>query len=58
MEIFICLQDGTYELYHPFELNLYIDTIMKPVLLYGGTRKIVFSCFHPDICTMQVFFLF
>ena len=49
------VQDGTYELYHPFELNLYIDTIMKPVLMYGGTRKIIFSCFHPDICTMQVF---
>ena len=29
---------------------------MKPVLMYGGSRKIIFSCFHPDICTMQVLF--
>lgn len=46
------VQDGTYELYHPFELNLYLDTIIKPVMQYGGSRKIVFSCFHPDICSM------
>jgi len=46
------LKDGTYELNHPFELNVYLDTIIKAVLQYGGYRKIVFSCFHPDICTM------
>jgi len=46
------LKDGTYELNHPFELNTYVDTILKPILQYGGSRKIVFSCFHPDICTM------
>ncbi|XP_037078748.1 glycerophosphocholine phosphodiesterase GPCPD1-like [Pollicipes pollicipes] len=46
------LQDGSFELYHPFELNSYIDNILKVVLTYSGTRKIIFSCFHPDICTM------
>ncbi|PSN43442.1 hypothetical protein C0J52_02644 [Blattella germanica] len=46
------LQDGTYELYHPFDLNLYLDVVLKVVLEHAGTRKIVFSCFHPDICTM------
>jgi len=46
------LKDGTYELNHPFELNVYVDTIIKAVLQYGGSRKIVFSCFNPDICTM------
>ncbi|KZS21732.1 Glycerophosphocholine phosphodiesterase GPCPD1 [Daphnia magna] len=46
------LKDGSFELNNPFELNLYLDTILKPVLQYGGTRKIIFSCFHPDICTM------
>ncbi|KAK7019207.1 Glycerophosphocholine phosphodiesterase gpcpd1 [Halocaridina rubra] len=46
------LRDGTYELYHPLELNRFLDLIIKVILEYGGKRKIVFSCFHPDICTM------
>ncbi|XP_043204717.1 glycerophosphocholine phosphodiesterase GPCPD1-like [Amphibalanus amphitrite] len=46
------LQDGSFELCHPFELNSYIDHILKVVLEHSGTRKIIFSCFHPDICTM------
>nr|CAD7452365.1 unnamed protein product [Timema tahoe] len=46
------LQDGTYEVYHPFDLNMYLDTVLKVVLRHAGTRKIVFSCFHPDVCTM------
>jgi len=47
-----CLQDGTYELNHPFDMNMYLDTVLKVVLHSAGSRKIVFSCFHPDICTM------
>ena len=46
------LKDGTYELNHPFELNLYLDIILRSILQDGGSRKIVLSCFHPDICTM------
>ncbi|XP_017875256.1 glycerophosphocholine phosphodiesterase GPCPD1-like isoform X2 [Ceratina calcarata] len=46
------LKDGTFELNHPFDLNLYLDTILKVVLEYGGDRKIVFSSFNPDICAM------
>ncbi|KAK4297274.1 hypothetical protein Pmani_030296 [Petrolisthes manimaculis] len=46
------LRDGTYELQHPFELNHFLDLIIKMVLEHSGKRKIVFSCFHPDICTM------
>ncbi|CAB3361909.1 Hypothetical predicted protein [Cloeon dipterum] len=46
------LKDGTYELYHPFDLNLYLDVVLETVLKHGGHRKIIFSCFHPDICTM------
>ncbi|XP_059475677.1 glycerophosphocholine phosphodiesterase GPCPD1-like isoform X2 [Neocloeon triangulifer] len=46
------LKDGTYELYHPFDLNLYLDIVLECVLKHGGHRKIIFSCFHPDICTM------
>ncbi|XP_069179920.1 glycerophosphocholine phosphodiesterase GPCPD1 isoform X2 [Procambarus clarkii] len=46
------LRDGTYELQHPFELNHFMDLIIKMILEHSGKRKIVFSCFHPDICTM------
>ncbi|XP_071519746.1 glycerophosphocholine phosphodiesterase GPCPD1-like isoform X1 [Panulirus ornatus] len=46
------LRDGTYELQHPFELNHFLDLIIKIILEHSGKRKIVFSCFHPDICTM------
>ncbi|KAJ8960972.1 hypothetical protein NQ318_020275 [Aromia moschata] len=44
------LADGTYELYHPTDLNLYLDTILEVVLRYGGDRRIIFSCFNADIC--------
>ncbi|XP_063223279.1 glycerophosphocholine phosphodiesterase GPCPD1 isoform X2 [Bacillus rossius redtenbacheri] len=46
------LQDGTYEVYHPFDLNLYLDVVLKVVLEHAGPRKIVISCFHPDVCSM------
>ncbi|RWS07450.1 glycerophosphocholine phosphodiesterase GPCPD1-like protein [Dinothrombium tinctorium] len=34
------------------DINDYIDIVLKTVLEYGGKRKIIFSCFHPDICSM------
>lgn len=37
---------------HPFDLNEYLDIILKVVLEYGCDRKIVFSAFNPDICAM------
>ncbi|XP_011868687.1 PREDICTED: glycerophosphocholine phosphodiesterase GPCPD1-like [Vollenhovia emeryi] len=46
------LKDGTFELNHPFDLNIYLDIIVKVVLEYGGDRKVVFSSFNPDICAM------
>ncbi|XP_029676266.1 glycerophosphocholine phosphodiesterase GPCPD1-like [Formica exsecta] len=46
------LKDGTFELNHPFDLNIYLDIILKVVLEYGGNRKVVFSSFNPDICAM------
>lgn len=45
-------KDGTYELNHPFDLNMYLDIVLKVVLHFAGSRKIIFSCFHPDVCTM------
>lgn len=44
------ISDGTFELHNPTDLNLYLDTILNIVLRYGGTRRIIFSCFNPDIC--------
>lgn len=32
--------------------NLYLDCILNVVLARAATRRIVFSCFDPDICTM------
>lgn len=44
--------DGTYELQNPMDLNMYIDIILKCVLQNAGDRRIIFSCFNPDICSM------
>lgn len=46
------LADGTHELDYPIELNLFINLILDTVFNYTGSRKIIFSCFHPDVCTM------
>lgn len=32
--------------------NLYVDCILNVLLTKAGNRRIVFSCFDPDICTM------
>ncbi|CAG5021450.1 unnamed protein product [Parnassius apollo] len=46
------LNDGTFELNNPFDMNVYVDKILEVVLKHAGERRIVFSCFNPDICTM------
>ncbi|CAL8143733.1 unnamed protein product [Orchesella dallaii] len=46
------LKDGSWELENPVELNMYLDIVLETALKYGGLRRVVFSCFHPDICTM------
>lgn len=48
------LQDGRMEeeFEHVVDRNLYIDCILDVVLRKAGSRRIVFSCFDPDICTM------
>lgn len=46
-------KDGSCELNHAqIDRNLYIDRILNIVLAKAKTRRIVFSCFDPDICTM------
>ena len=47
------MKDGTEEQENPMEMNLFVDQILKMVLRLGGERRIVFSSFHPDICTMN-----
>ncbi|XP_022213418.2 glycerophosphocholine phosphodiesterase GPCPD1 [Drosophila obscura] len=35
-----------------FDRNVYVDTILEIVLQRAGSRRILFSCFDADICTM------
>ncbi|XP_053140793.1 glycerophosphocholine phosphodiesterase GPCPD1 isoform X2 [Hemicordylus capensis] len=42
--------DGDLSTY--FDMNLYLDIILKTVLVKAGSRRIVFSSFDADICTM------
>ena len=47
------LKDGSMD--HKFQLidkNLYVDCILNVVLSKAYDRRVVFSCFDPDICTM------
>lgn len=47
------LIDGTMEIDRINKnRNLYLDCILNVVLSKAGRRRIVFSCFDPDICTM------
>lgn len=49
------LKDGTLEMDRTIDRNLYVDCILDVVLSKAGSRRIVFSCFDPDICTMLRF---
>ncbi|XP_066561847.1 glycerophosphocholine phosphodiesterase GPCPD1 isoform X2 [Amia ocellicauda] len=48
------LIDGSWEgnLSTYFDMNLFLDIILKCVLQNAGKRRVVFSSFDPDICTM------
>ncbi|XP_059368161.1 glycerophosphocholine phosphodiesterase GPCPD1 [Carassius carassius] len=51
----ICqFKDGSWDakLSTYFNMNQFLDIILTCVLQNAGNRKIVFSCFDPDICTM------
>lgn len=45
-------EDGTFELEDYIDPNIYIDKILNIVLKYCGNRRIFFSCFNPDVCSM------
>lgn len=51
-------QDGVWDgnLSTYFDMNVFLDIILKTVLENSGKRRIVFSSFDADICTMWVIF--
>ncbi|XP_034555261.1 glycerophosphocholine phosphodiesterase GPCPD1 isoform X2 [Notolabrus celidotus] len=51
----ICqMKDGSWDgnLSSYFNMNTYLDIVLSCVLQKGGKRRIVFSCFDPDVCSM------
>nr|XP_020488124.1 glycerophosphocholine phosphodiesterase GPCPD1 isoform X1 [Labrus bergylta]XP_020488125.1 glycerophosphocholine phosphodiesterase GPCPD1 isoform X1 [Labrus bergylta]XP_020488126.1 glycerophosphocholine phosphodiesterase GPCPD1 isoform X1 [Labrus bergylta]XP_020488127.1 glycerophosphocholine phosphodiesterase GPCPD1 isoform X1 [Labrus bergylta]XP_020488128.1 glycerophosphocholine phosphodiesterase GPCPD1 isoform X1 [Labrus bergylta] len=51
----ICqMKDGSWDgnLSSYFNMNTFLDIVLSCVLQKGGKRRIVFSCFDPDICSM------
>ncbi|PWA27793.1 hypothetical protein CCH79_00000177 [Gambusia affinis] len=46
--------DGTWDgnLSSYFNMNTFLDIILTCVLQKAGNRRIIFSCFDPDVCTM------
>ncbi|KAM6954749.1 glycerophosphocholine phosphodiesterase GPCPD1 isoform 1-T3 [Aplochiton taeniatus] len=48
------MKDGSWEgnLSTYFNKNKFLDIILSCVMQNAGPRRIVFSCFDPDICTM------
>jgi len=47
-------KDGREEQKQMMEMNLFLDQVLKTVFSHGKDRKIVFSSFAPDVCTMLV----
>jgi glycerophosphocholine phosphodiesterase GPCPD1 len=46
------LKDGSHECENYFERNEYVDQVLSDVFQHSGDRRIVFSSFDPDICTL------
>lgn len=46
------MSDGGHECENYFERNMFIDVILNDVIKHGGNRRIVFSSFDPDMCTL------
>uniref|UniRef100_A0A915ESG3 GP-PDE domain-containing protein n=1 Tax=Ditylenchus dipsaci TaxID=166011 RepID=A0A915ESG3_9BILA len=44
--------DGVNECENYYERNMFVDIILADVINHAGQRRIVFSSFDPDICTM------
>ncbi|CEF62588.1 Glycerophosphocholine phosphodiesterase GPCPD1 [Strongyloides ratti] len=48
----LLLKDGTHECKYYFERNEFIDIILQDIFDYAKERRIVFSSFDPDMCTI------
>jgi len=48
------MKDEKEEDKNPMEMNLFLDQVLRTVLQHGGDRKIIFSSFNPDVCTMII----
>ncbi|KAJ3583054.1 hypothetical protein NHX12_034522 [Muraenolepis orangiensis] len=48
------MKDGSWDgsLSSYFNMNTFLDTILTCVLQRAGQRRILFSCFDPDVCSM------
>nr|CAH8875362.1 unnamed protein product [Trichobilharzia regenti] len=46
------LKQGGSEMDHFFEYNFYVDTILREILTYAGSRRIMLSCFDPNVSVM------
>uniref|UniRef100_A0AC34RJJ2 GP-PDE domain-containing protein n=2 Tax=Panagrolaimus sp. JU765 TaxID=591449 RepID=A0AC34RJJ2_9BILA len=46
------MKDGAHECENFFERNAFIDVILNDVYANAGKRRIVFSSFDPDMCTL------
>ena len=51
----LSFKDGKQEAENYFERNDFVDVILGAIYKYAGQRRIIFSCFDPDVCAMQVF---
>ena len=47
-------QDGSWEGTGDkgYDLNEYVDIILRVLFLHAKNRHIIISCFHPDICSL------
>ncbi|TGZ55484.1 hypothetical protein CRM22_010394 [Opisthorchis felineus] len=43
---------GGCEMGNFFEYNFYVDTILREILSFAGSRRILLSCFDPNVCIM------
>uniref|UniRef100_A0A0K0DQI2 GP-PDE domain-containing protein n=1 Tax=Angiostrongylus cantonensis TaxID=6313 RepID=A0A0K0DQI2_ANGCA len=46
------MKDGTHECPAYIERNEFIDVILRNVLEIAGKRRVIFSSFDPDVCTL------
>ena len=50
-KLFECIsQNGEHQMENYFDLNKFVDTILKDVFEHHRDRRIVFSSFDPDCC--------